>query len=102
VTDPKSNLARWRGLATLVRDGVEHATTALRDTHLAMAQRPFTILEQVPSIAEPARIIHRIHDGVVATSYDTVRAVTRLAGTAAHRTLDLLEEESEEPTEPKP
>ena len=76
------NLSRWRGLAALAADAVEHGASAIERVHLATLRRPFTVLEAIPGIALPSRTLHRLIAGQVMLSYGAVRTVTRgLAGT---------------------
>jgi hypothetical protein len=90
VANDKHDIEQWRGLAQLVREGVEHGASAIENAHLAIARRPFTVLEQVTPIAEPVRTIRRVHDGVVSTAYASVRLVTRTAGKATDLALDAI------------
>jgi hypothetical protein len=86
-----TDVKRWRGLKDLVRDAVEHGASAVERVHLATAQRPFSLLAQIPAIGEPVRTVQQIHDTLVATSYETVRVVTRAVGDVAELALDVVE-----------
>ena len=86
-----TDVKRWRGLKDLVRDAVEQGASAVERVHLATAQRPFSLLAQIPSIGEPVRTVQQIHDTLVATSYETVRVVTRAVGDVAELALDAVE-----------
>jgi hypothetical protein len=89
------NLKRWRGLGALIGDAVEHGASAIERVHLATAERPFRILEQIPGIAEPTKGVHVVHDAVVSGVYAQVRSVNRLVGKALDLTFDVLEQASE-------
>jgi hypothetical protein len=89
MTQPKQ-LARWRGLAALATDLVEHGSAAIERVHLRTAARPFRILEQIPLVALPARAVHVVHDGTVVGTYAAVRIVNRLV----RATLDAVLERS--------
>jgi hypothetical protein len=89
---------KWRGVKALVHDAVEHGSRAVERVHLDTARRPFTILEHVPIVAGPSKVVHAVHDMVVSTSYATVRVVNSVVGKAADVALDLLAE----PPPPKP
>ncbi|MBK9517946.1 MAG: alpha/beta hydrolase [Anaeromyxobacter sp.] len=75
--------ARWRGLAQLAGEAVEHGAGAVERVHLATARRPFTVLERVPGLAGPARLVHRVHDAAVTGAYGLVRLAGRAVGAAA-------------------
>jgi hypothetical protein len=83
---------RWRGLVALVRDAVEHGSRAVEKVQLETAGRPFGILEQIPAVAEPTRVVHVIHDATVSGVHGVVRAVTRAVGTTVDVVLRVAEE----------
>jgi hypothetical protein len=90
-----SDLRRWRGLVQLVRDGVEHGSRAVERVHLETAARPFGILESIPGVAEPTRIVHTVHDATVSTVHAIVRGVSHAVTTAAEAGLRAAEEHEE-------
>jgi hypothetical protein len=75
-----SNIARWKGLAALVTDAVAHGARAVERVHLATAARTFDVLEQVPVVAVPSRVVHVIHEASAKGVYASVRGITRLVG----------------------
>ena len=81
---------RWHGLAHLVRDAVEHGSRAVEKVHLETARRPFVILEHIPAIAAPTKVIHTVHDLTVASVYETIRIVNRVVGTTVDVAFDTL------------
>jgi hypothetical protein len=85
---------RWRGLVALVRDAVEHGSRAVEKIQLETAGRPFGILEQIPGVAEPTRVVHVIHDATVSGVHGIVRAVAHAVGTTADVVLRVAEEKS--------
>ena len=87
-----NNLKRWRGLGALVGDAVEHGASAIERVHLATAERPFRIIEQIPGIGEPTKGVHVVHDAFVSGVYAQVRWVNRLVGKALDATFDVLED----------
>ena len=92
-------MQRWRGLKALVEDAVEHGSRAVERVQLEMAQRPFGILEKIPPIAAPAKVVHQIHDVTVQGVHGVVRLVNHAAGGALDAVIDLIEEQaSDEPT----
>ena len=88
------DIKRWKGLRALIGDAVEHGATAIERVHVATAQRPFAIMEQIPGIAEPVRGIHQIHDTIVTNTYGAVRMVNRALGEAIDAALDAADDPS--------
>lgn len=81
----------WRGLGKLIGEAVEHGATAIERVHLGTAKRPFELLKQVPGIGDTVQGIQSVHDTVVSTSYETVRAVTRAVSRTVDVALDTLD-----------
>jgi hypothetical protein len=75
-----NQLARWRGVVALVRDAVEQGSRAIERVQIETARRPFTILEHIPPIALPARLVHVVHDVSVKTVHATIRAINGAVG----------------------
>jgi hypothetical protein len=71
---------RWHGLKDLVQDAIEHGSTAVEQVHKATAARPFDILEQIPAVAGPTRIVRVVHDVSVTTVYSAIRLTNRAVG----------------------
>ncbi len=84
---------RWRGLAALVKDAVVHGASAVERVHLATAQRPFRVLEAIPGVEVPTRIVHVVHDATSATVYASIRTVARVAGAVADQVIALADRE---------
>ncbi len=76
----KAELKRWRGLASLIVDAVEHGSSAVERVHLGTANRTFAILEAVPGVREPALLVHVVHDVSVRTVYSAIRLVNHAVG----------------------
>jgi hydrogenase maturation factor len=87
---------RWRGLVALVRDAVEHGSRAVEKVQIETAGRPFGILEQIPAVAEPTRVVHVLHDATVSGVHGVVRAVARAVGATVDVALRVAEEQSVE------
>jgi hypothetical protein len=75
-----TELKRWRGLASLIVDAVEHGSSAVERVHLGTTNRTFFILEAVPGLREPAKLAHAVHDLSVRTVYSTIRIVNHAVG----------------------
>ena len=84
-------MKRWRGVVHLVRDAVVHGASALEQLQKQAASTPFRVLESVPAVAAPARVVHTLHDAAVTGVYGLVRQVTRGVGATADVALDVLE-----------
>ncbi len=88
---------RLRGLANMVRDAVEHGSTAVQEAHLATAARPFRLLEAVPGVAASAKVAHTVYDAVVSLTYANVRFVNKVAGFGIDLALDVVEKREGKP-----
>lgn len=87
----EQTIQRWRGLAALVHEAVDAGSRAIERVHLDTAGRPFAILEQVPVVAAPSKLVHVVHDAIVTTTYAGVRLVNTAVGKAAELVLDRVE-----------
>jgi hypothetical protein len=74
---------RLRGLAALLTDAVAHGASAIERVHMATASRPFVILEAIPVVAPPTRVVRFFHDTTVKGVYGAIRLVTRAVGKTA-------------------
>ena len=72
-------MKQWRGLTALVRDAVEHGSQAIEQLQKETAARPFAILEAIPPIATPAKVLHALHDASVSGTHAAIRLVARVA-----------------------
>jgi hypothetical protein len=86
---------KWRGLAALVQDAVEHGSRAVERVQKATAQRPFAVLEKIPSIATVAKGVHAIHDASVSSVHGAIRTVNRVAGRTITVVVDAVQERGE-------
>ena len=69
------SMEKWRGAVSLVRDAVEHGSRAVERIQIETARRPFGIIEQIPGVAAPTRIVHGVHDASVTAVHGVIRAV---------------------------
>ncbi len=76
------SLRRWSGLSAIVTDVIVHGSRAVERVHLATADRTFFVLEAVPVVAVPSRIVHAVHDATTSAVYATIRGVARVVGGA--------------------
>jgi hypothetical protein len=76
------SLGKWRGALALVRDAVEHGSRAVERVQIETARRPFSVLEQIPGVAEPTKVVHVVHDASVAAVHEIIRGVNGAVGAA--------------------
>jgi hypothetical protein len=82
---------RWRGLKSLVADAVEHGSRAVEKVHKEIADKPFAILEAIPPIRVPAKVVHVIHDAAVTTTHVAIRAVNVAVSASLDVAIDMVE-----------
>jgi hypothetical protein len=90
-TLPSRPLQKWKGLKALVQDAVDGTSKAVERIQKETANRPFSVLEQVPLVAAPTRAVHLVHDGVVSGVHGAIRWVNRAIGAGVGAALDLAE-----------
>ena len=66
---------RLKGLTRLLHDGVRQGADFVEKHHRHAAEKPFRVLESIPPIAAPTKVVHGIHDGVLSLSYGGIRAI---------------------------
>jgi hypothetical protein len=96
---------RRQGLVDLLRDGFVAGTGALERVQKETAAVPFAVLEAVPVLRAPARMVHQVHDATVTLTYAAVRVVGQAVGLGLDRALAAVGEprtcaERAEGTEP--
>ncbi|MBI4508089.1 MAG: hypothetical protein HY698_00535 [Deltaproteobacteria bacterium] len=80
-----------RGLIALVRDAVHHGSLAIEELEKKSASRPFELLEQIPPLALPARLVHIAHDAGVSGVHIAIRGVNHAVGEALRAVLLAVE-----------
>lgn len=85
-------LRQLRGAKDLAQDAVAATTTAVAEAHHDIARKSYAVLGQIPVVAEPARAIEQVQLEITDGVYQAIHAVNRLAGSAATRILDCVEE----------
>ena len=86
-------MKRWRGLRELVTTAVDAGTTSVEKVQLGLAKRTFDVLEAIPVVAPPARVVHVVHDVSVRSVYSTIRMVNRGVGAGLDIVLSAIEED---------
>lgn len=82
---------RLRGLRALVEEVVDQGTAAVGRAHLGTTGRTFTILEHVPPIAAPVRVVRIVYEGATGATYDAVRAVNYGVGRVLEASIDVAD-----------
>ncbi len=80
---------RWRGLKDLVQAAIDEGSRAVERVQLESAQRPFQLLQAIPSLAGPVQLIAAVHDGVVRGVHSGIRLGNRALGTALDVVLEV-------------
>ncbi len=83
------NIRMLKGLKALVQDAVEQGSRAVEKIQLETARRPFVVLEHIPAIAGPAKVVHMIHDASVGVTHAMIRGITALVGKTLDVALDV-------------
>lgn len=88
-------IKKWRGVVALLRDAVEHGSRAVEKVQLETAKRPFVVLEHIPAIATPTKVVHVAHDASVKTVHGIIRGVNAIVGTSIDVVLEHVDASSE-------
>jgi hypothetical protein len=81
---------RLKGLKRLIHDGVRQGADFVEKHHRRAAAKPFTVLESIPLIAAPTKVVHGIHDGVLWLSYGGIRTINQALEAADDWLMDQL------------
>ena len=76
------NKKQWKGLAALVAEAVSEGASSVERVHLAVASRPFDILEEIPIVSTPSSVVRVVHDLSTRATYASIRGVTRFVARA--------------------
>ena len=88
---------RLRGLKRLIHDGVRQGADFAETHHRRAAEKPFKVLESIPPIAAPTKVVHGIHDGVLSLSYGGIRAINQAIAKADDWLVDQLAPADDDP-----
>lgn len=81
---------------------VGFGTESVREVHMAIADIPFGVLEQLPVTRDPARVVRQVHDVTAQGVYDAIGLVNRLSGrglrSRIHRPDRVARSRAEEPS----
>jgi hypothetical protein len=84
-------LKRWRGLKSMVQDGVEHGSRAVERVQIRMAKIPFDLLERVPVVKVPASGVRLVYNTAVSGTHEVIRLVNKVVGDTIDVALDQVE-----------
>jgi hypothetical protein len=85
---PGRNLKRWGAAVELLSDAVVESATAIQEVQEELTRRPYAVLEQIPPLETPTAIVRGAHMTAMRATYGMIRLVARLAGAAAHESLE--------------
>jgi hypothetical protein len=94
-----SDLRRLRGLRALIEEAVHHGASAVERVHKETADRTFTLLEAIPPIAAPTKLVHVVHDATVTSVYAAIRGVNAIVGKTLDVAIDVAESVQSKPPE---
>jgi hypothetical protein len=86
-----SRIDQLRGAKDLAQDAIAATVDEVAKAHLGISRASYAVLGWFPTVAEPARAIEQVQLTITNGVYDTIRAVNRLAGSAADRIIDRVE-----------
>ncbi len=87
-------MTRWRGLMELVEDAIDQGSRAIEEVHGKAGRWAFELLERVPLLAPPVRVVRSVQQTVIARTYRTIRLVNRGIGAVVGMAIDAAEEHS--------
>jgi pimeloyl-ACP methyl ester carboxylesterase len=85
-----AKLQRLEGYRALLQDAVHHGATAIQQVQEELARRPYAVLEQIPPLERPARLVRSAHFSATRGVYGTIRAINATAGAALRGGIDWL------------
>jgi hypothetical protein len=83
--------SQWKGLSALVVDAVVHGSEAVERMQRGLVATPFQVLEQIPPLVGPMKVVRTVHDLALTTTHGTIRLTAKVVGTALAAGLDLAE-----------
>ena len=76
-----------QGLKDLVQEAIDKGATSVEEVHRSIAALPFTVLERIELLAEPARTMKDLQQQSIGFVYETIRTLNRVAGEIAEELL---------------
>lgn len=81
---------RLQGYRALLQDAILHGTSAVEQVQTKLTQRPYDLLEKIPTLERPTRHVRSAHLGAMRGVYGMIRAVNSLSGSALHEGIERL------------
>jgi hypothetical protein len=82
------DLARADAYRALLEDAVEHGSTAIQEVQMEMTARPYDLLERIPPLEVPAKLVRAAHFAGIRFAYGATRSVNRLVGALVHEGIE--------------
>jgi pimeloyl-ACP methyl ester carboxylesterase len=73
-------LERLDGYRALLQDAVEEGATAIQKVQEELTARPYDLIELVPPLRGPTKLVRRAHFAQLRRVYDAIRVVNRAVG----------------------
>jgi triacylglycerol lipase len=73
---------RWAAYSSLLEDAVDRGATAIQRIQEDFTARPYDVLERLPPIEAPSRLVRSLHYAGLRTTYDVIRSINRASGVA--------------------
>lgn len=89
-----SAFSQWKGLSALVVDAVVHGSEAVERMQRGLVATPFEVLEQIPPLVAPMKVVRTVHDLALTTTHGTIRLTAKAVGSAVAAGLDLAENQA--------
>ena len=83
------SMQHLQGAIALLKTGVAEGSRRIEDLHLAIADKPFRVLGQVPVVAEVSGVVRQFHDGITRGVHLAIRGAVEVGCDAAIRLVDL-------------
>jgi hypothetical protein len=77
-----SDAVRWAAYSSLLEEAVDQGATAIQRIQEEFTARPYDVLERLPPIEAPSRLVRSLHYAGLRTTYDVIRSVNRASGIA--------------------
>ena len=92
-----TDLRRLRGLRALLEDAVKQGSIAIERVQIETAARTFAVLEAIPPIAGPSKVVRVLHNSTVSAVHLVIREVNHVVGVTLDAALDVAERAEETP-----
>lgn len=70
-----------------VEDTLHTGGSIVREVHRGIADLPFGILESIPGVAQPTKIVRQLHDKITDGVYETLAGINKAVGRELRRGL---------------